>query len=113
MILHLIYIVVAPISSHQPGITHQELKEAIPESLLDKSIHLHWVDKSPVGNGEYTLTAKIEIDDQTLLLRSRTQDVSLINDWDIKDNTYHTNARLVALERILTDPGNEDILMSL
>jgi hypothetical protein len=113
LILSFIYIVLAPISSQQPGITHQELKEAIPESLLDKSIHLHWIDKSPLGNGEYTLTAKIDIDGQTLLLRSRTQDMSLINDWDIKDSTYHTNARLVALERILTDPHNEDILLSL
>ena len=103
----------APISSHQPGITHQELQEAIPEGLLDKSIHLHWIDKSPMGNGSYTLTAKIEIDDQTLLLRSTTKDASLIKDWDIIDTSYHTNARLLALERILTDPENEDILLSL
>jgi hypothetical protein len=113
LILDFIHKPVAPISSHQPGITHQELKEAIPEILLDKSIHLHWIDKSPQGNGAYTLTAKIEIGDQTLLLRSITQDVTLINDWDIEVSTYHTNARLVALERILTDPDNEDILLSL
>lgn len=103
----------ASISSHQPGITSQELREAIPESLLSKSIHLHWIDKSPSGNGEYTLTAKIDIDDQVLLLRSRINDRSLIEDWDNKDTTYHTNARLVALERILTDPANEDTLLSL
>lgn len=105
--------VVAHISSHQAGITHQELREAIPESLLDRSIHLHWIDKSPSGNGRYTLTAKIEIDDQVLLLRSSTSDASLIDDWDVDDSTYHTNARLIALERILTDPSNEDILLSL
>ncbi len=87
--------------------------EAIPENLLSRSIHLHWIDKSPSGNGRYTLTAKIEIDDQVVLLRSTTTDLSLIDDWDIADTTYHTNARLVALERILTDPANEDILLSL
>jgi hypothetical protein len=108
-----IYKPVAPISSHQAGITHQELREAIPEGLLSKSIHLHWIDKSPLGNGEYTLTAKIKIEDQVLLLRSKTSDLSLIEDWDISDETYHTNARLVALERILTDPANEDILLSI
>ena len=103
----------ACISSHQSGITLHELQEAIPESLLSKNVHLHWIDKSPSGNGLYTLTAKIEIDGQMLLLRSSTSDASLIVDWDINDPTYHTNARLVALERILTDPANEDILLSL
>lgn len=101
------------VSSHQSGITSQELKEAIPESLLTKSVHLHWIDRSPQGNGVFTLTAKIEIDGQALLLRSSTNDMSLIDDWDVIDPTYHTNARLVALERILTDPANEDILLSL
>jgi hypothetical protein len=104
---------VARISSHQPGITNQELQEAIPEGLLNRTVHLHWIDKSPSGNGQYTLTAKIEIDGQVLLLRSKTEDKSLIKDWDMNDPTYHTNARLVALERILTDPANEDILLSL
>ncbi len=103
----------AIISSHQPGITNQELKEAIPESLLSKNIHLHWVDKSRARNGEYTLTAKIEIDGQILLLRSKTGDTSLIENWDMNDPTYHTNTLLVALERILTDPANEDMLLSL
>lgn len=103
----------APISSHQSGITHQELKEAIPESLLSKSVHLHWIDKSSSGGGLYTLTAKIEIDGQMLLLRSKTNDKLLIDGWEMNDPTYHTNARLVALERILTDPANEDILLSL
>jgi len=63
--------------------------------------------------GEYTLTAKIEIDGQILLLRSKTGDKSLIDNWDKHDPTYHTNSLLVALERILTDPANEDILLSL
>jgi hypothetical protein len=103
---------VARISSHQSGITHQELKEAIPETLLSKNVHLHWVDKSLSDKGTYILTAKIEIDGQTLLLRSKTSDTLLIADWDVDDPTYHTNARLVALERILTDPANEDILLS-
>jgi len=48
-----------------------------------------------------------------LLLRSKTSDTLLIDDWDVNDTTYHTSARLVALERILTDPANEDILLSL
>lgn len=103
----------ASISSHQSGITNQELQEAIPESLLSKDIHLHWIDKSRSGEDVYTLTAKIAIDGQMLLLRSKTSDTSLIDDWDVNDPTYHTNARLVALERILTDPDNEDILLSL
>ncbi len=37
--------------------------------------------------------------------------MNLIDDWDVADATYHTNARLVALERILTDPVNEDVLL--
>ena len=103
----------AHISSHQPGITPQELKEAIPESLLTKNVHLSWVDKSPSGKDLYTLNAKIEIDGQILLLSSKTSDMKLIDDWDVVDSNYHTNARLVAIERILTDPANEDILLSL
>jgi len=104
---------VARISSHQSGITHQELQEAIPDSLLSKNVHLHWIDKSPSEEGIYTLTAKIEIDGQTLLLSSKTSDTILLNDWNVNSPTYHTNARLVALERILTDPANDDILLSL
>ena len=101
------------ISSHHQGITHLELEEAIPENLLSKSVHLHWIDKSPSGNGIYTLTAKIEIDGQMLLLHSKTSEAMLIDNWDMTDPTYHTNARLLALERILTDPANEDMLLSL
>jgi len=104
---------VASISSHQSGITHQELQEAIPESLLSKKVHLHWIDKSPSEGGLYTLTAKIEIEGQMLLLGCKTSDTLLIEDWNVTDPTYHTNARLVALERILTDPANEDILLAL
>ena len=48
-----------------------------------------------------------------LLLRSKTNDTKLIDDWDVEDPTYHTNARLLALERILTDPANEDMILSL
>ncbi len=103
----------ACISSHQSGITHQELQEAIPESLLLKNVHLHWIDKSPSDRRLYTLTAKMEINGQMLLLSSKTSDMLLIDDWDVNDPTYHTNARLLALERILTDPANEDILLSL
>ncbi|MCK4748312.1 MAG: hypothetical protein KAT15_14780, partial [Bacteroidales bacterium] len=65
------------------------------------------------GSGHYTLSAKIEIDGQVLLLSSKTSDRVLVNDWDVNDPTYHTNVRLVALERILTDPANEDILLAL
>jgi hypothetical protein len=100
-------------SSQQSGITNQELEQAIPESLLSKNVHLHWIDKSPAGNDQYALTAKIEIDGQMLLLTCKTSDMKLIGDWNQVDPTYHTNARLVALERILTDPANEDILLSL
>lgn len=103
----------ALISSHQSGITNQELQEAIPDSLLSKNIHLYWIDKSPLERGFYILTAKIEIAGQMLLLRSKTNDKLLIDDWDVNDPTYHTNVRLVALERILTDPANEDVLLSL
>ena len=103
----------AYISSHQSGITHQELQEAIPESLLSKNVHLHWIDKSPSERGLTTFTAKIEIDGQMLLLSSKTSDTLLIDDWDMNDPTYHTNARLVALERILTDPANENVLLSI
>ena len=103
----------ASISSHQSGITNQELQEAIPDSLLSKNIHLYWIDKSPLERGLYTFTAKIEIAGQMLLLRSKISDKLLIDDWDVNDPTYHTNVRLVALERILTDPANEDILLSL
>ena len=103
----------ARVSSHQPGITPLELKEAIPESLLTKNVHLCWIDKSPSGKDLYTLTAKIEIEGQMLLLSSKTSDMTLIDDWDVADATYHTNSRLVAIERILTDPANEDILLSI
>jgi hypothetical protein len=101
------------ISSHQSGITNQELQEAIPDSLLSKSVHLHWIDKSPSVGEEYILTAKIEIDGEMLLLRSRTGDRMLTDNWDKNEPTFHTNARLLCLERILTDPANEDILLSL
>lgn len=101
------------ISSHQSGISSLELQEAIPESLLNKSVHLHWIDKAPSGNGRFMLTAKIEIDGQVLLLSSKTSDMSLIEGWNLEDPTYHTNSRLLALERILTDPANEDMLLSL
>ena len=67
------------ISSHQSGISHQELKAAIPESLLTKNIHLHWIDRSRSGDELYTLTAKIEIDGQIVLLRSKTTDKQIID----------------------------------
>ena len=105
--------IVAPTSSFQSGITPQELLEALPESLLSKSVHLYWVDKSPSNNGKFTLTTKIEISGQVLLLRSVTQDTMLVDAWDEKDPRFHTNSRLVALERILTDPAHEDMLGSL
>ena len=103
----------ARISSHQSGITSQELEEAIPRSLLSKNVHLHWVDKSPAGKDQFTITVKIEINEQMLLLSSKTSDMSLIDKWDLDDPTYHTNVRLVALERVLTDPANEDKIISL
>ena len=101
------------ISSQQSGITNLELQEAIPESLLSRSVHLHWIEKFPSGNGHYTLTAKIEVDGQILLLSSKNIQAKLIEDWNVNDSTYHTNARLLALERILTDPLNEDMIISL
>ncbi len=104
---------VASITSHQPGITSDELKEAIPEPLLTKNVHLHWIDKQPSGNGSWMLSAKIVIDGQEALLQSKTNENQLIEDWEVDDPTYHTNARLVALERILTDPANEDRLLAL
>lgn len=104
---------VARTSSLQSGITSRELEEAIPDSLLTKSVHLHWVDKSPLSGGKYTLTTKIEISGQVLLLRTTCADAMLIEAWDVKDPRYHTNSRLIALERILTDPDNEDMLVSL
>lgn len=100
-------------SSHQAGISGQELSEAIPEYLSSKNVHLHWIEKSPEGNGRYRLSAKIEIDGHQLLLGTVTDDSGLISEWDRVDDTYHTNARLVALERILTDPENEDTLLSI
>ena len=100
-------------SSHQAGITSEELQEAIPEFLVDKHIHLHWIEKTPAGKGVVQLTAKIEIDGQAILLHAKTDNTQSLEDWDRDDPTYHTNARLIALERILTDPGNEDILLAL
>ena len=100
-------------SSFQSGITPQELEEALPESLISKSVHLHWVDKAPSNSGKFTLTAKIEISGQVLLLRTVSNDAKLLESWDEKDPTFHTNSRLVALERILTDPANEDMLVSM
>ncbi len=101
------------ISSQQSGITHHELQEAIPESLLLKDVHLHWIDKSPSGKDLYTLTAKIEVNGHILLLSCESTDTKLMDDWDVDDLTYHTNARLVALERLLTDPANEERMLSL
>jgi len=103
----------ARISSQQQGITHEELREAVPDHLSSKDVHLYWVDKAPNGPGSVTLTAKIELDGQMLLLKSQTEDPMLLGDWAADDPTHHTNLRLLALERILTDPANEDILLSI
>ncbi len=103
----------ARISSHQSGISSQELEEAIPESLQSKNVHLHWIDKSPAGKDLFTITAKIEINGHILLLSCKTSNRQIIDDWNLDNPTHHTNARLVALERILTDPANEDIIISL
>jgi hypothetical protein len=101
------------ISSQQSGITNLELQEAIPESLLSKKVHLHWIDRFPAGKGHFSLCAKLEIDGEILLLNCKINDEVLMADWNMDDPGYHTNARLVALERILTDPANEDILISI
>jgi hypothetical protein len=101
------------ISSRQPGITNLELEEAIPDNLLSRKIHLHWIDKSPSGKGQYSFCAKLEIDGEILLLNCKTSDATLTADWDENGPTYHTNRRLVALERILTDPANEDFLLTI
>ena len=100
-------------TSFLSGITPQELEEALPESLISKSVHLHWVDKAPSNKGKVTLTAKIEISGEVLLLRTISSDTMLLETWDEKDPKFHTNSRLVALERILTDPANEDMLVSM
>ncbi len=95
------------------GISREELMEAIPAFLQSKHIHLHWVEKTPAGKGEYVLSAKIEINGNALLLSSHTNEMQIIGNWDQNSASHHTNARLVALERILTDPANEDTLISL
>ena len=100
-------------SSALSGISQEELREAIPELLHSKRIHLHWVEKSPAANGECSLTAKLEINGNEILLKTRTGDREIIDNWKQDSPSYHTNARLVALERILTDPANEDTLISL
>jgi len=100
-------------SSPGSGISREELAEAIPDEFRTKQIHLHWVEKAPSGKGRYSLTAKLDINGNSLLLKSSTGDVQIIEDWNEKDPSYHTNARLVALERILTDPDNEEMLISL
>ena len=101
------------ISSQQSGITNLELQEAIPENLLSKQVHLHWIDRSPAGKGHISLCAKLEIDGEMLLLNCKTSEAVLLADWNMNDPGYHTNARLLALERILTNPANEDILISI
>jgi hypothetical protein len=103
----------ASVSSHQQGISSEELKEAIPEVLASRRVHLHWIDRKAAGEDSWILSAKIEVDGQILLLHSRTQERQLMEDWGREDPRYHTNARLVALERILTDPANEDRLLSM
>lgn len=103
----------AHITSGQHGITREELREAVPDPLLSKDIHLYWVEKSPNGSGRYTWTAKVQIGGEVLLLRSCSEEQVLAEAWSVEDPTYHTNARLLALERILTDPANEDMLLSL
>jgi hypothetical protein len=104
----------AQISSNPlSGITREELLEAVPESLQSKNIHLHWIEKNPAGKGEYVLIVKLDVNGQGILLRSRIREMQLISEWDLNHPTYHTNARLVALERVLTDPSNEDKLLSL
>jgi len=104
---------VVRITSNQTGITREELLQAVPESLLAKGIHLYWVEKSPNGMGRFVWTAKVEIGGEVLLLRSHSEEKVLAEAWNVDDPTYHTNARLLALERILTDPANEDMLLSL
>jgi len=71
------------------------------------------VEKTPAGKNEYVLSAKIEVNGNALLLSSRTSEMQIIGSWDEHSSSHHTNARLVALERILTDPANEDTLISL
>lgn len=95
------------------GISKEELALAIPDMLRSKRIHLYWVEKAPREDGSFTFTTKMDINGSTVLLRTRTSDCNLIRDWGCCDPKYHTNARLVALERILTDPVNEDTLISL
>ena len=98
----------------EPG--NQVSRRHLPRCHLKDNnvgLHLHWVDKSPSGGGYFTLTAKMEINGQMLLLRTRTRERSLIDSWEVNDPTFHTNARLVAFDRIMTDPENEDILLSI
>lgn len=100
-------------ASPHSRIRADELCEALPESLAHKLVHLHWIEKSQAGKGRYMLSAKIEVDGQILLLHCQCTEQVLIDDWDVKDPAYHTNARLLALERILTTPQNEELLLRL
>ena len=100
-------------SSSGSGISQEELAVAIPHVLRDKRIHLHWVEKAPRGNGIYSFTTRLAINGSTVLLRTNTPENRIIEDWGNSDPKHHTNARLVALERILTDPINEETLISL
>jgi hypothetical protein len=95
------------------GIRADELCEALPESLANKLVHLHWIERSRAGREGFLLSAKIEVDGQILLLHCPCNEQILIDDWDVLDPAYHTNARLLALERILTTPQNEELLLRL
>lgn len=101
------------ISSAQTEITREELLVAVPCHLASRDVHLFWVDKSPNGKVRISVTAKIEIDRQMLLLRDNTEDPVLVYPWDTNDPSYNTNLHLLALVRILSDPANEDILLSI
>ncbi len=101
------------ISSQQPGISHADLEAALPAFLEGKDIHLFWVDCSPQPDGVYRLTARLEINGQPLLLGSLLKEDGMLDDWNAEDEGLHSQIRLLALERILTDPDNAETLISL
>lgn len=100
-------------SSPISGIQGNELQEVLPESLDSKRIHLYWIEMASEGEEQAALTAKIGVNDQVVLLKSLTRETEIIHRWDNSSETGSVDARLLALDRILTDPLHEDTLMAL
>jgi len=95
------------------GISQDELMEALPDFMQAKYIHLHWVAAIPAGRHACTLMAKIMLNEQTLLLQTVCKEPELITGLRDDPSLSDENYPLLALDRILTDPANEDTLISL